>query len=55
LDYAQEIPVRITAHILGISEDAGDLFRRWIQAFMGVGITDPAGRPKSTGAASRKV
>jgi cytochrome P450 len=30
IDYAQELPARITAHMLGISEDAGDLFRRWI-------------------------
>ncbi len=40
-DYAREIPVRITAHMLGISEKDGDLFHRWIHDFFEAGITDP--------------
>lgn len=39
-DYAQEIPTRVTAYILGISEEAGDLFRKWIRNFLEIGITD---------------
>jgi cytochrome P450 len=39
-DYAQEIPTRVTAYMLGISEEAGDLFRKWIRDFFEVGITD---------------
>ncbi|WP_027583001.1 cytochrome P450 [Bradyrhizobium sp. Ai1a-2] len=30
VDYAQEIPARLIAHMLGISEDAGDQFRKWV-------------------------
>ena len=39
-DYAQEIPTRVTAYMLGISSQAGDLFRKWIHDFFEVGITD---------------
>lgn len=39
-DYAQEIPTRVTAYILGISAQEGDLFRKWIHDFFEVGITD---------------
>jgi cytochrome P450 len=42
LDYAQEIPARLTAHMLGISEDAGDLFRRWLHESIELSMTDPA-------------
>jgi cytochrome P450 len=41
-DYAQKIPVRVTAGLLGISEHAGDLFRRWVGEFFELGVTDPA-------------
>jgi cytochrome P450 len=41
-DYAQKVPVRVTATLLGISEHAGDLFRRWIGEFFELGVTDPA-------------
>jgi cytochrome P450 len=40
-DYAQKVPVRVTAALLGISEHAGDLFRRWIGEFFELGVTDP--------------
>jgi cytochrome P450 len=39
-DYAQEIPTRVTAYMLGISEEAGDLFRKWIHDFFEIGMTD---------------
>jgi cytochrome P450 len=42
VDYAQELPARITAHMLGVSEDAGDLFRHWIYDFFEASITEPA-------------
>jgi cytochrome P450 len=37
-DYAQEIPTRVTACMLGISEEAGALFRKRIADFLEVGI-----------------
>lgn len=39
-DYAQEIPTRVTAYMLGIPEQAGGLFRKWIHDFFEVGMTD---------------
>ena len=40
VDYAQEIPVRVITAMLGIPQQAGDLFRRWIHEFLVLGITD---------------
>ena len=40
-DYAQDIPVRVIALMLGVPERDGDLFRRWIHEMLEVGITDP--------------
>ena len=42
VDYAQHIPVKIIAHMLGIPEDDGDRFRGWIKAVLEDGITDEA-------------
>jgi cytochrome P450 len=39
-DYAQEIPTRVTAYLLGISEEAGPIFRNWIHEFLELGIND---------------
>jgi len=39
-DYAQEIPTRVIAYMLGVSEDNGSLFRRWVQDFLELGIGD---------------
>lgn len=39
-DYAQHIPVRVIAHMLGVPETDGDLFRDWINAILNEGITD---------------
>jgi hypothetical protein len=40
VDYAQHIPVRLIAHMLGVPEQDGDLFRRWIHVVLEVGISD---------------
>jgi cytochrome P450 len=40
-DYAQEITVAVTAMLLGISPDDGDLFRRWLNDLLVVGTDDP--------------
>jgi cytochrome P450 len=42
VDYAQEIPARIIAHMLGLPDDEGDRFRRWIHEVLELGITEPA-------------
>ena len=40
VEYAQEIPVRVIAHMLGLPEGDGDLYRKWIHQILEVGITD---------------
>ncbi len=40
VEYAQEIPVRLIAHMLGLPEDDGEHYRRWIAAILEDGITD---------------
>ncbi|HTQ78139.1 MAG TPA: cytochrome P450 [Burkholderiales bacterium] len=40
VDYAQHIPVRVIAHMLGVPEDDGDRFREWIHLVLEVGNTD---------------
>jgi len=42
VEYAQHIPVKIIAHMLGIPEGDGDRFRGWIKAVLEDGITDEA-------------
>jgi cytochrome P450 len=42
VEFAQELPVRLIAHMMGLPEDAGDLFRRWIHDILVAGITQPA-------------
>lgn len=42
VDYAQEIPVRVIAVMLGLPEEEGDRFRKWIHEILEVGITEPA-------------
>jgi cytochrome P450 len=40
VDYAQEIPARVIAHMLGLAEQDGDRFRKWIHEVLEFGITD---------------
>ena len=40
VDYAQHIPVRIIAHMLGLPASTGDLFREWIHLVLVAGIDD---------------
>ncbi len=42
VDYAQHIPVRIIAHMLGIPAEDGDQFRSWITMALQEGITNQA-------------
>ena len=42
VDYAQHIPVRIIAHMLGIPAEHGDRFRAWITMALQEGITNQA-------------
>ena len=49
VDYAQEIPARVIAHMLGLPEDEGDRFRRWIHEILELGITEPAAVMKAIG------
>ena len=39
-DYAQHIPTRVIAKMLGVPEDDGDLFRHWIKMALEEGIRD---------------
>jgi len=39
-DYAQHIPTRVIAHMLGVPEDDGDRFRHWIKLALEEGIHD---------------
>jgi cytochrome P450 len=39
-EYAQEIPARVIAHMLGVAEQDGERFRRWIHEVLELGITD---------------
>jgi cytochrome P450 len=49
VEYAQHIPVRVIAHMLGIPEQDGDLFRKWIHEILEVGITDQSVLVKAVG------
>ena len=40
VDYAQHIPVRVIANMLGLPEHEGDRFRRWIHVFLEDTIRD---------------
>lgn len=41
IDYAQHIPVKVIAHMLGIPESEGDKFREWIHVFVEDSVVDP--------------
>jgi hypothetical protein len=39
-DYAQHIPVKVIARMIGIPEEDGDLFRKWIEELLEIGPND---------------
>ncbi|MGE3741405.1 MAG: cytochrome P450 [Geminicoccaceae bacterium] len=39
-DYAQHVPVAVIAHMLGLPEEDGETFRRWIQLLLHDGIAE---------------
>ena len=41
VDYAQHIPVRVIAKMLGMPQEDGDLFRRWIHLSLVEGVRNP--------------
>jgi cytochrome P450 len=42
VEYAQEIPVRLIAHMMGLPEADGDLYRKWIHEVLVASVTDLA-------------
>src|SRR6201987_1698765 len=48
VDYAQEIPVRLMGHMLGIPVEDGDRFRGWIHDLLELGITDDVVTQRAT-------
>ena len=42
MDYAQHIPVKVMANLLGVPETDGDRFRSWINGALNEGVTDDA-------------
>jgi hypothetical protein len=40
VEYAQEIPARLIAHMMDLPESDGDLYRKWIKMVLEEGITD---------------
>ena len=46
-DYAQQIPVRVIATMLGVPTDMSDEFTSWVRGVLEVGLTDPKVRLES--------
>ncbi len=44
VDYAQQIPPRVIAHMIGVEEDMADSFVGWVNDLLGDGLTDPERR-----------
>jgi cytochrome P450 len=42
VEYAQEVPVRVTTFMLGLPEADATMYRRWIKQSLEDGITDPS-------------
>jgi hypothetical protein len=47
--YTRHIPTRVIAYMLGVPEDDGDLFIRWIHEILELGITDESMLMKAVG------
>jgi hypothetical protein len=48
--YAQQIPVRVIAGMLGVSTDMSDTFTDWVRGVLEIGLQNPEVRVKSRGA-----
>lgn len=46
-DYAQQIPVRVIATMLGVGTERADEFTEWVRGMLEVGATDPQVRAES--------
>ena len=46
-DYAQQIPVRVIAAMLGVPLEMSDEFTSWVRGLLEVGLTDPVVRMES--------
>jgi cytochrome P450 len=46
-DYAQQIPPRVIASMLGIPKDMADTFTGWVRGFLELGLTNPELRQES--------
>ena len=51
--YAQEIPVRVIALILGVPAQDGDRFRTWTRELLQTGVTEPAVMMRAMGESGR--
>ena len=40
--YTQHVPVRLTAYMLGLPQEDGELFRRWLNEIFELGISSPS-------------
>ncbi len=47
VDYSQQIPPRVIAHIIGIDEGMADQFVEWVNMVLGEGLYDPENRLKA--------
>ena len=43
-EYAQQIPPRVIAHMLGIPPEMSDTFVEWVRGVLEIGLTDPKAR-----------
>ncbi|MEM8922088.1 MAG: cytochrome P450 [Actinomycetota bacterium] len=47
VDYSQQIPPRVIAHLIGVDPNMADQFVEWVNWILGEGLHDPAGRLKA--------
>jgi cytochrome P450 len=47
VEFAQQIPPRVIAHLLGLDENMGDTFIEWVRGVLELGATDPELRVKT--------
>jgi cytochrome P450 len=48
-EYAQKIPPRVIAHLMGLDEEMGDTFVGWVRGILEYGLTDPELRIRTAG------